>query len=182
MPPHAWLAPDSSDPDVELAQLALAARDDQLAREELIAQTHRFIRRFAAAFAGEDAADDITQDTCIRVLRSLHRYDPERAFLPWVLTIARRVAIDELRASERRRRMIAKLDRQPKEPPPGLETREIGDLVRRLEPARRLAFVLTQVLGYDYTEAARIARCPVGTIRSRVHRARTELVTLLADH
>jgi len=52
-------------------------------------------------------------------------------------------------------------------------------LLDELDPDRRLAFVLTQILGYSYAEAADICECPIGTIRSRVARAREALVGLL---
>jgi RNA polymerase sigma-70 factor, ECF subfamily len=55
----------------------------------------------------------------------------------------------------------------------------MADLVGQLEGDRRAAFVLTQVLGLSYAEAARVCDCPTGTIRSRVARARSELVDLL---
>ncbi|MBO0851703.1 MAG: hypothetical protein J2P20_19740 [Pseudonocardia sp.] len=51
----------------------------------------------------------------------------------------------------------------------------------RLDPDRRLAFLLTQLLGLSYLEAAQVCGCPVGTIRSRVARARDDLVAQLAD-
>jgi RNA polymerase sigma-70 factor (ECF subfamily) len=55
----------------------------------------------------------------------------------------------------------------------------VADLLARLEPDRREAFVLTQFLGLPYAEAAEVAGCPVGTIRSRVARARADLIDLL---
>ena len=54
------------------------------------------------------------------------------------------------------------------------------DLLARLDPDRREAFVLTQLLGLPYAEAAEVAGCPVGTIRSRVARARADLIESLA--
>jgi RNA polymerase sigma-70 factor (ECF subfamily) len=56
----------------------------------------------------------------------------------------------------------------------------VTDLLARLDPDRREAFVLTQLLGLPYAEAAEVAGCPVGTIRSRVARARADLVDSLA--
>jgi RNA polymerase sigma-70 factor, ECF subfamily len=56
----------------------------------------------------------------------------------------------------------------------------VADLLARLDPDRREAFVLTQLLGLPYAEAAEVAGCPVGTIRSRVARARADLVESLA--
>jgi RNA polymerase sigma-70 factor (ECF subfamily) len=57
----------------------------------------------------------------------------------------------------------------------------VADLLARLDPDRREAFVLTQLLGLSYAEAAEVAGCPVGTIRSRVARARADLIDSLAE-
>ena len=57
---------------------------------------------------------------------------------------------------------------------------DLDDLLRELDPDQRAAFVLTQVLGLRYAEAADALGCPVGTIRSRVSRAREALVSALA--
>ena len=57
----------------------------------------------------------------------------------------------------------------------------VADLLARLDPDRREAFVLTQLLGLPYAEAAEVAGCPVGTIRSRVARARGDLIAALTD-
>lgn len=57
----------------------------------------------------------------------------------------------------------------------------LRDLLRGLDPHRREAFALTQVIGVSYGEAAEICQCPVGTIRSRASRAREDLVTALRD-
>jgi RNA polymerase sigma-70 factor (ECF subfamily) len=54
-------------------------------------------------------------------------------------------------------------------------------VIGQLPEDRRTAFVLTQVLGLSYAEAAEVCRCPIGTIRSRVARARAELVSAIAD-
>ena len=56
----------------------------------------------------------------------------------------------------------------------------VADLLTRLDPDRREAFVLTQIVGLPYAEAAEVAGCPVGTIRSRVARARADLVASLS--
>jgi RNA polymerase sigma-70 factor (ECF subfamily) len=58
---------------------------------------------------------------------------------------------------------------------------ELEMLVAGLDPSRRDAFVLTQIVGVDYRQAALILDCPVGTVRSRVFRARDDLAAMLAD-
>ncbi len=67
---------------------------------------------------------------------------------------------------------------EPKQLPEALT---VADLLARLDPDRREAFVLTQLLGLPYAEAAEVAGCPVGTIRSRVARARADLVDALGE-
>jgi RNA polymerase sigma-70 factor (ECF subfamily) len=61
------------------------------------------------------------------------------------------------------------------------ESVAVRHAVDALDPDRREAFVLTQVIGLSYEEAAAVCRCPIGTIRSRVARARADLVDALAD-
>jgi RNA polymerase sigma-70 factor (ECF subfamily) len=81
----------------------------------------------------------------------------------------------------RRRQRARLLTRSaPIEAPSNLdETAAANDLIGRLEPSRREAFVLTQIIGLSYAEAAAVCRCPVGTIRSRVARARADLIEAL---
>jgi RNA polymerase sigma-70 factor (ECF subfamily) len=91
----------------------------------------------------------------------------------WLITIARRVCADAVRDAVRARRLTPAPVRNVDDPAGAVAVRA---LVAALEPDRREAFVLTQVLGLSYAEAAEVCSCPVGTIRSRVARARAELV------
>jgi RNA polymerase sigma-70 factor (ECF subfamily) len=90
-------------------------------------------------------------------------------------------------ARSRERRLAVRLAAVPDaglgQPPAGPGTQAAADeLVAALEPGRRAAFVLTQLLGCSYAEAAAVCGCPVGTIRSRVARAREDLDAMLTDH
>ena len=103
----------------------------------------------------------------------------------WLLVKLRHVCLDELRARSRRRRRDASLvatdsSRESISPDASQEL-TVTDLVRRLEPERRAAFVLTQILGLSYEEAAQVSDCPTGTIRSRVAHARGDLLDVLAQ-
>jgi RNA polymerase sigma-70 factor (ECF subfamily) len=97
-----------------------------------------------------------------------------------LLAIARHVCLDELRGGARRREggvVMRQAGEQTTADPSALVA--LVDLVGSLDVDRRTAFVLTQVLGLSYDEAARVCECPLGTIRSRVARARAELVELV---
>ena len=86
--------------------------------------------------------------------------------------------MDEIRSRSRQRRLFAAQPPRPSsvEPLGGIETQL---LVAALPADRREAFVLTQLVGLSYDEAAVVCKCPVGTIRSRVARARTELIAAM---
>ena len=100
----------------------------------------------------------------------------------WPLTIARRVCADAVRSRRRRRLSLVREERElellapPAGSDPVADGASVTDLLARLDTDRREAFVLTQLLGLSYAEAAAVVGCPVGTIRSRVARARSDLV------
>jgi RNA polymerase sigma-70 factor, ECF subfamily len=162
----------------EVTELAFAARDgDREALSLFIRRTWPEVARLVTAVAGSDLAEDVAQDTYIRALRALPRYRGESSARTWLLSIARRAAVDAVRATGRRRRLARLLaDRaDPPVAPPadGVLTEQV---LARLPPDRRVAFVLTQLLGFDYAAAAEVCEVPVGTIRSRVARAREQLI------
>ena len=172
----------------ELARVAADAADgDPLAAAALVRATQPDVWRLCAALVDQEAADDLTQDTYLRAFGSLHRFAGRSTVRTWVLSIARRVCADALRSRGRRRLTLVREAADLEQLAPGAagdataDGVAVTDLLARLSPDRREAFVLTQLLGLSYAEAADVAGCPVGTIRSRVARARGDLVTSLAD-
>ena len=169
----------------ELARTAAdAATGDPLAAAALVRATQSDVWRLCAALGDPQSADDLTQETYLRAFGSLHRFEHRSSVRTWLLTIARRVCADAVR-SRRRRRLTLVRDTADLEPRTGAadsvaEGAAVADLLARLDPDRREAFVLTQLLGMPYAEAAEVAGCPVGTIRSRVARARGDLIDSLA--
>jgi RNA polymerase sigma-70 factor (ECF subfamily) len=165
----------------EWTRLALAARaGDEDARVDFVRATHADVWRLCAHLGDRDAADDLTQECYLRVFRSLHGYRGEAPVRSWLFSIVRRVAADDIGARQRhRRRPTAHHQRSGGEDHSGRIT--LVALLDELDPDRRTAFVLTQVLGFSYVEAAALCDCPVGTIRSRVSRARESLVEMLGD-
>ncbi|MDQ1630931.1 MAG: polymerase sigma-70 factor, subfamily [Frankiaceae bacterium] len=164
-------------------ELALAARaGDQAAVSLLVRATQQQVWRFCAHLVDPAAADDLTQETYLRAFRTLRSFRGDGSAISWLLTIARRVAADEIARRQRRSRLQTELESHAPEAlsdHAGLTAVEV--LVAGLAEDRRSAFVLTQVLGFSYEEAAAVCDCATGTIRSRVARARAELVGALAE-
>lgn len=163
----------------DLTRLAIDARDgDRVALERFIRRSQADVWRFCAHVAGREEADDLTQSTFLRAWTALPRFRGDSSARTWLLAIARRVCVDHFRSAGRRRRIADRLTRQPD---PSVQSDNSGHsdlelLVLGLDPDRRSAFVLTQVIGLTYHEAAEVVGCPVGTVRSRVARAREDLV------
>lgn len=171
-------APVWSHPVDDLTALLVASRDgDPATFAEVVRAAQADVWRFVAHLVGPAEADDVTQDCFVRAYRGRSAYRGDASARTWLLAIARRAAADHVRARRRGRRLRARLEEhaRPRIHDAGA-TAELADLVARLEPGRREAFVLTQVVGCSYEEAAGICGVPVGTIRSRVARAREELV------
>lgn len=136
--------------------------------------------RLCAQLVSRELADDVTQEVYLRAYRALPSFRGESSARTWLLSIARRTCADQVRDLRRRRRLATRIERPEAEPDPSRVV-DVEALLAGLEPDRRTAFVLTQVLGLSYLEAAEVCGCPVGTIRSRVARARSDLVERLAD-
>lgn len=168
----------------ELTRLALEARDgDELALAGFVRRTQADVWRLAAHLVGPGVADDLTQEVYLRAVPALARYRGDAPARLWLLAIARRVCADEVRRRVRRRRLVAVEplgDHDPAGAGDAGAAVDVAALIEALAEDRRTAFVLTQVLGLSYEEAARVCGVPVGTIRSRVARARADLLAAAA--
>lgn len=169
--------------DEDLSVLIVRAADgDRDAEAAFVARTIDDVWRYCAHLVGPGQADDATQAAYVRALRSLHNFRGDSSPRTWLLGVARNTCLDEIRARGRQERILAKVRSEPAELTSELDaSADYSDALESLEPTRREAFVLTQVLGLSYSEAAEVIGCPVGTIRSRVARARVDLLGALAD-
>lgn len=165
----------------ELTALVRAAvRGDSAALTTVIRATQGDVWRLCAHLVDPAAADDLAQETYLRAIPAFRRFRGDASVRTWLLTIARRVCAREIRARQRARQASADLAAVAARTAPDAETRaELTLLLAALEPDRRAAFVLTQLLGCTYAETAAICGCPVGTIRSRVARARADLDAMI---
>jgi RNA polymerase sigma-70 factor (ECF subfamily) len=170
--------------DVTALALAAAA-GDRVALAAFVRQTQPEVWSLCARLGDRREADDLTQEVYLRALPALARFRGEASARTWLLQIARHVCADHVRRSTRRRTLLDRLARRML-PDEEVETARTGEhdleaAIGALEPDRREAFVLTQVVGLAYAEAAAVCEVPVGTIRSRVARARADLIAALAE-
>lgn len=181
---------DTASVDESITAWALAARGgDPDAVERFVRALHRDVLRYVAHLSSDpQAADDLAQDTFLRALGSLHRFEGRSSARAWLLAIARRAVIDSFRHAAARPRLSDTRDWQlaadlvqPRDLPGFDDGIALLDLLAVLPDDRREAFVLTQLMGLPYAEAAEVSNCPIGTVRSRVARARATLGTLLTE-
>jgi RNA polymerase sigma-70 factor, ECF subfamily len=172
--------------DERITAWALAAgRGDRAALAEFVRATQRDVLRFVAHLADPGYAEDLAQETYLRAVGALPRFEGQASARTWLLSIARRAAADAVRTAGRRPRTTGVADweavtaRGGAVRGPSDEAVLLEQLIAALDEDRREAFVLTQVLALSYAEAADVCGCPIGTIRSRVARAREDLVAAL---
>jgi RNA polymerase sigma-70 factor, ECF subfamily len=150
------------------------------AMEEFVRSSYVEVRRLCASLVDEASAQDLTQETFLRVVRQLPRFRGESSARTWIFSIAHHICMDELRARTRARRpaMHDTASNRSIGPDPA-ESACVADFIAGLEPDRRAAFVLTQLFGLSYAEVATLADCAAGTVASRVARARSQLIATM---
>jgi RNA polymerase sigma-70 factor (ECF subfamily) len=180
--------------DQEVVALAREGRD--AAYRELVRRYERPVFSLIYRMVRDRAlAEDLAQDTFVKVLNALESYRPEYKFSSWIFKIANNVAIDQLR---RREIDTLSLDGAPdartqdeidatalqavdrtETPLAELESRELGTIIERaiarLRPEYRSCILLRHVEGRSYEEIAETLELPLGTVKTYIHRARHEL-------
>jgi RNA polymerase sigma-70 factor, ECF subfamily len=176
----------------EIALLQRARRGDHEAFSALFARYQRAVFGYAAHMCGPASADDIVQETFMVVLRQHDRIDPPRTAVgSYLLGIARRLVLKRLALSGAA--MATELneqvdDIQALDMPTAFDAviqdetiRMMRAAIDALPPVYREVMVLCELQELDYAEAAAILGCPIGTVRSRLHRARAQLAAKLAE-
>jgi RNA polymerase sigma-70 factor, ECF subfamily len=143
------------------------------------------LRAFAISLCGSvERADDLVQETMLRAFAHLDQFQPGTNMSAWLFTILRNLFRSEYR---KRRREVEDVDgslaesmvSQP-EQAGRIEFKELQAALAQLLPDQREALILVAASGLSYEQAAEICGCPVGTVKSRVSRARTQLAALLS--
>ncbi len=146
----------------------------------LVPQLHTFARSLCRDGV---RADDLVQEALLRAFDNLERFKPGTNLKAWLFTIVRNEHYSQLR-----RRKFEAHDVSPDQlPEPSvppdhdgeLELRDLNRALAALSPGQRAALILVSASGFSYEEAASICGCAVGTIKSRVARARTMLLAML---
>jgi RNA polymerase sigma-70 factor (ECF subfamily) len=176
--------------DVDL--LPACRGGDEAAWRSLVELYTRKVFGLAYRFTGRvDEAEDLTQEVFVKVYQTLHKYrEADGAFGAWLMAVARNHAIDHYRRGrqERARRtedplVLETAPAQEEHPIAGLEREERARLVHRglraLPPELRLPLILCDLQGLPYDEIARSLEVPLGTVKSRINRARLELAKRL---
>ena len=153
-------------------------------RDAMLAAVPR-LRAFAISLSGNvDRADDLVQETLLRAISNVNSFRPGTNMSAWLFTILRNVFRSDYR---KRRREVEDTDGSHtdglKSPPPQqsrVEFEELRVALAKVEPDQREALLLIGASGFSYVEVATICGIAVGTVKSRVHRARARLSQLLA--
>lgn len=136
-------------------------------------------------------AEDLTQDIFLKLYNSLPKYDPTKNFTAWLLTLSKNFLIDEYRRTkwEKKQRddfddwtLSADSRTNPEENLIRKQNRELAwEGLNRLSSEMRMAIILRDLQGRSYEEIAEILDLPLGTVKSRVSRARLQLAQVLQD-
>jgi RNA polymerase sigma-70 factor (ECF subfamily) len=162
----------------QLTVVALRAKaGDRQALDDFVKQSLSDVLGVCRYLGRPSDPEDLAQEAFERALGSIHRFRGDGSARAWLLSIARRVCADATRREIKSRRLDERLVAD-------LMTAnhhdhrwiEIDELLAILDEDRRTAFVLTQLIGLSYEDAAEAMGCPIGTIRSRVARARQQLL------
>ncbi len=163
--------------ETDPALIRAAATGDLAAFERIVRSYQQPVWRFLRRLLGDaTAAEDVAQETFLRVYRRLPSYAFQARFSTWVFQVARNAGIDELRARERHARLAERVPPVPASTSGAAVARaEIGAALDSLPVDQREALLLVEVLGLRYAEAAMVLGVPEGTVKSRVFGARVRL-------
>lgn len=186
-----FLSPASDDSDLLLVQRAVAG--NQRAFELLVLKYQRRVARLVARMVRDsDLVDDVVQETFIRAYRALHQFRGEAQFYTWLYRIAvntaKKALVDLRRNPVMNESSMRGRDEDDETSPVSnelssdetpetvLAAKEIGEAVNSAMEALpedlRQAVTLREIEGLSYDEIAEVMNCPIGTVRSRIFRAR----------
>lgn len=142
-------------------------------------------RFFLMQVSSRRAAEDLLQDTWLRIHAARHTHRPGDPVLPWVYAIARHVRIDHYRRSRRRDFREQAMDPLPERPavnpPPSSEPPDVQSLLATLPPSQREVITMLKIVGMTLEEVARATSSSIGSVKQKAHRAYEKLRAVLGE-
>lgn len=157
------------------------------------AYRHRLVRFLFLQLGSLQDAEDVAQESFLSAYRKLNRFEGRSSFYTWLHKIAHNLAIDRQRSKDYRnhRNQVSLTDHEmmgasevenPAKQAESEETKAmIHQALMQIDEERRQVVVLRDLQGMDYSDIAEVLSIPIGTVRSRIHRARLELRPLLSS-
>ncbi len=173
--------------------ISLSQKGDIDAFEELVARYERKVYTIAYRYMGNpEDASDLAQETFLKVFKSIDKFRGESSFSTWIYRITANICKDELRKIKRKPQtsldqeiwldegsVIRQVVDEKPTPDEAFEQKELWnylqDLIANLSPEYRMVIVLRDINGYSYEEIAQITETSLGTVKSRLNRARKAL-------
>jgi RNA polymerase sigma-70 factor (ECF subfamily) len=157
--------------------------EESVTRGEIVALIPA-MRAFARSLCRNDAdADDLVQDALTRAIAGIHRYEPGTRLKSWLFTITRNAFYNRLQKEKRRAPAAVDCDPVARGAPQEWSAHfsDFRAAFRRLPPQQREVLLLIGMLGESYEDAAAICGCAVGTVKSRLNRARAALIQEMGE-
>lgn len=165
----------------EPAVIRAAAAGDLDAFESLVRMQQLPVWRFLRQFLGDaELAEDVAQETFLRVYRHLPSFAFQSKFTTWTFQIARNAGVDAIRSRERRDK-YERLTSEPAPPAEPARSVEVAWAIGSLDDRQREALLVVEVFGLSYREAATVLGVPEGTVKSRVFLARKAMAALMPE-
>ena len=173
--------------------ISLSQKGDIDAFEELVARYERKVYTIAYRYMGNpEDTSDLAQETFLKVFKSIDKFRGESSFSTWIYRITANICKDELRKIKRKPQtsldqeiwldegsVIRQVVDEKPTPDEAFEQKELWnylqDLIANLSPEYRMVIVLRDINGYSYEEIAQITETSLGTVKSRLNRARKAL-------
>jgi len=155
--------------------IKLAQKGDKKSLEKLLQNNYPIVKGYLIKMTfNESTADDITQETMVKAIININKFEPRGKFSSWLITIANNLYRDQLRKNKR---VVYMEDDENRQDTVNLEDtvvnkmewEKLKSILEKLPQEKRMVFILKHYHGYSYEEISDIMKCPIGTVRSRLH-------------
>ncbi|GGC99230.1 RNA polymerase sigma factor SigY [Pontibacillus salipaludis] len=146
-------------------------KGDQHALAEVLKDHYEFLFKYTVQLTGnKEMAKDITQETMVKVIHSIHKYEKRAKFSTWIIQIATNIFLD-MKRKEKRRKQYLKENEGSFDFKSNMENgwSETLEVLSSLEDSYRIPILLKHLYGYEYKEIGQMIGLKAGTVKSRVH-------------